>query len=167
MEPTMLRQLLCVAVLLSPLPVVADSTGPASASFAKLKQMLGDWRKENSDGKIFYISFQETANGSVLIENWIRKGKSHSLTVYHLDGEKLLATHYCPQENQPRLKLDVPTKEETISFTFQDATNLLDINNNHQHSLSFQFIDADKVVRNESYIENGTISQSSMTLVRQ
>lgn len=163
----MLRQLLFLVVFLSPLSVKAEATTPARASFAKLKQMLGDWRKEDGDRKTFYISFQETANGSVLIENWIRKGKSHSLTIYHLDGEKLLATHYCPQENQPRLKLDIPTKEDAVAFTFQDATNLSDINDSHQHSLSFQFMAADKVVRNESYIENGEISESSMTLVRQ
>lgn len=162
----MLKKLLCIALLLSPLSALAESTDSAKTSFAKLKLMIGDWRKESSDGKNFHIAFQETANGSVLIENWISKGKSHSLTLYHLDGENLLATHYCPQGNQPRLKLDAPANENTISFVFQDATNLPDFGSNHQHSLSFEFVEDGRLKRSESYIENGTVSQSSMILVR-
>lgn len=137
------------------------------STFEKLKSLVGEWKKEGGDGKDFYISFQNSANGSVLVENWIYKGASHSLTLYHPDGNGLIATHYCPQGNQPRLKLADSSGENEISFIFQDATNLASINDSHQHSLSFEFIDENTVLRKESYIKAGAVTPSALRLVRQ
>lgn len=144
----------------------ADPMAASAASFNKLKTLVGEWKKEGSDGENFYISFEITAKGSVFIENWINKGVSHSLTLYHLDGDKLLATHYCPQGNQPRLKLVQNSNDNTLSFEFQDATNLESPQQNHQHSLAFEFIDTNTISRAESYIQAGTVTASTMKLVR-
>ncbi len=146
--------------------VQAGSESAAAASFNKLKTLVGEWKKDGSDGENFYISFEITAKGTVLVENWINKGASHSLTIYHLDGDKLLATHYCPQGNQPRLKLDQHSKSNTLSFVFQDATNLESLHKNHQHALAFTFLDANTVTRDESYLQAGTVTPSTMRLVK-
>lgn len=146
---------------------LAISTNAEDISeFTKLKSLTGDWKREGSEGDEFYISFSTSANGSTLIENWIYKGKSHSLTVYHPDGESMIATHYCPQGNQPRLKLSNSSGENHIAFEFQDATNLASIEDSHQHSLSFEFINENAILRSESYLESGTETPSSMRLVR-
>jgi len=142
--------------------VIADPNN----DFEKLKSLVGEWEKEGSDGSNFYISFQSSANSSVLMENWIYKGASHSFTVYHLDGESLLATHYCPQGNQPRLKLQQSSDPNSISSKFLDATNLKTLTDNHQHSLSFKFLDNNTVIRNESYSKAGKLSPTSLNLVR-
>lgn len=134
--------------------------------FDQLKSLAGDWKSEGTEGNEFYISFSTTANGGTLIENWIYKGKSHSLTVYHPDGDSMIATHYCPQGNQPRLKLSNSSGENHVAFEFQDATNLANIEDSHQHSLSFEFIDENTILRSESYLESGTETPSSMRLVR-
>ncbi|TLM76866.1 hypothetical protein ACONUD_10005 [Microbulbifer harenosus] len=144
-----------------------SATADPSNDFEKLKSLVGEWKKEGSDSKDFYISFQSSANGSVLIENWIYKGASHSFTVYHLDGESLLATHYCPQGNQPRLKLGKSSDPNSISFEFQDATNLKSLKDSHQHSLSFEFLDNNTILRNESYSKAGKLTPASLNLVRQ
>ncbi|MFC6635057.1 hypothetical protein [Microbulbifer taiwanensis] len=138
-----------------------------SSDFDKLKSLVGDWKKEGSDGSDFYISFQSGANGSVLMENWIYKDASHSFTVYHLDGGSLLATHYCPQGNQPRLKVEKSSDPNIISFEFQDATNLKSLKDSHQHSLSFEFLDNNTILRNESYSKAGKLTPTSLNLVRQ
>ncbi|SDK58202.1 hypothetical protein [Microbulbifer yueqingensis] len=148
--------------------VSADPTTPSLHSFEKLEALLGDWKKEGADGDKFYISFQSTANGSVITENWIYKGASHSLTVYHRDGKNLLATHYCPQGNQPRLRLQNSDKDKgsDLSFVFQDATNPASQEASHQHSLAFEFVDEDTVIRSESYSKGGVITPSSLKLIR-
>ncbi|WP_157606026.1 hypothetical protein [Rheinheimera sp. SA_1] len=153
-------------LILFSISVHADAVAVSASSFNKLKTLVGEWKKEGSDGENFYISFEITAKGSVLIENWINKGVSHSLTLYHLDGDKLLATHYCPQGNQPRLKLDHNLKGNALSFVFQDATNLESQQKNHQHSLAFEFIDTNTISREESYSQAGTVTASTMRLVR-
>ncbi len=142
---------------------MAEETG----AFEQLKTLVGEWKKDGSEGDDFYISFETTANGSVLVENWIYKGASHSITVYHPDGDGLMATHYCPQGNQPRLRLEDASDGNEISFVFQDATNLASLEQSHQHSLSFEFMDENVILRQESYIKAGTITPSALRLVRQ
>jgi hypothetical protein len=46
------------------------------------------------------------------------------MTVYHLDGPELMATHFCPQGNQPRLKMMQSTGSR-FDFAFHDATGVL------------------------------------------
>ena len=146
---------------------IADPATRSHSSFDKLQTLVGKWKKEGSDGETSYISFESSANGSVLIENWIYKDKSHSITVYHPDGKSLLATHYCPQGNQPRLRLEEGVdKENTLSFVFQDATNLQSLQSNHQHALSFEFIDENTILRKESYRKAGEVTPSTLRLVR-
>ncbi|MEX2964671.1 hypothetical protein [Microbulbifer sp. TYP-18] len=144
-----------------------SATAEPVNSFEKLKSLVGEWKKEGSDGKNFYISFESSANDSVLIENWIYKGASHSLTVYHPDGDSLIATHYCPQGNQPRLRLEKPSNENSVSFAFQDATNLASLQVSHQHSLSFEFLDENTILRKESYSKAGKLTPTTLRLVRQ
>ncbi|MBT1063029.1 hypothetical protein KJY73_05545 [Bowmanella sp. Y26] len=158
-----MKMIWALLILVTSLSATADPR----QDFEKLKSLVGEWKRAESDNSDFYISYQTTAKGSVLIENWIYKGASHSLTLYHLDGENLLATHYCPQGNQPRLKLDKSASQNSISFVFQDATNLKSLADSHQHSLSFEFVDKDRILRNESYSKDGQLTPTTMNLVRQ
>ncbi|MCO1332993.1 hypothetical protein MO867_01445 [Microbulbifer sp. OS29] len=134
--------------------------------FERMKSLLGDWEKEGGNGEKFHIKFSQTAGGTVVVEDWISRGKSHSLTLYHMDNGSLLATHYCPQGNQPRLQLEADNRNEQIIFSFKDATNLVDLDADHQHSLTFEWLEHDKILRKESYLQNGNITPSTMTLVR-
>ena len=58
------------------------------------------------------------------------------MTVYHLDGGRLLLTHYCSAGNQPRLiaKRFDPGKKE-IDFDFLDTTSK---QGGHIHSAKFR-----------------------------
>lgn len=142
--------------------VYADS---ALQTFERLKSLQGTWVKADSENSDFYIDFAFTANGTVLMENWMYKGNTHSVTVYHLNGENVIATHYCPQGNQPRLVSQTASTSNDIAFAFLDATNLLP-EASHQHSLAFEIIDTDTVVRHESYKKGDTVSPSQMRLIR-
>ena len=136
------------------------------SAFEQLKTLVGKWKKEGSDGKQFYISFETTAGGTVLIENWVYKGASHSLTVYHQAGDQLLATHYCPQGNQPRLSSSGLDADGTIAFSFLDVTNLAGPEASHQYALSFKILSEKSLLRKESYKKLDVITPSSLTLVR-
>ena len=47
------------------------------------------------------------------------------LTVFHLDGDRLILTHYCMAGNQPRMQAtSYDAKKGEIRFQFLDATNL-------------------------------------------
>ena len=94
-------------------------------------------------------------------------GKSRdALTLYHRDGQKLIATHYCPWGNQPRLELIADNDEQNFSFVFVSATNLPDINLTHQHQFDIKIESHDKFTRSETYLENGKMESEAINYFR-
>lgn len=135
--------------------------------FTQLKSLVGVWEKEGSTNSNFNISFELTANDTTLIETWNNKGKKHSLTLYHLNGANLMATHYCPQGNQPRLHLSKSSTLGNISFEYLDSTNLKNLDDSHQHSLGFGISKStNKVHRRETYLSKSGEDVSELILVR-
>jgi len=159
---TQLRTLL-LTVLISNLMAYPVNAETAANAFDKLKALAGTW-KEVGSKKDFKIQFELTAGDSVLMESWFYAGKRHSLTVYHLDGARLLATHYCPQGNQPRLQWQEGNNPKLLHFTFMDATNLADVHQSHQHELSFYLSRNDRLSRSETYLENSQPNEDVLTL---
>jgi len=147
-------------------PALADKLIPAPSSFEEMSTLVGNWKPEGQDGSKFHIEFELTANKSVLVERWVNRGKTHSLTLYHRDKAELVATHYCPQGNQPRMKMSTPDGATKITFDFWDATNLAKPTDNHQHSLSFDLSEPDRVKRAEIYLSSAGEEPSELVLVR-
>jgi hypothetical protein len=86
-------------------------------------------------------------------------------TVFHLDGNDILATHYCAQGNQPRLRLRAAAPD-TMVFQFLDATNLRSASDSHLVRLTFRWRDADHLVREEVYATNGREEPGTLLLER-
>ncbi len=147
--PTLLAALSALALIgaaPAPDPAAAD---PAAAAFARLKALAGTWRNADNPASPLRIHFYLTAGGTVLVEDWRRGSAPHSLTLYHRDNNTLIATHYCPQGNQPRLALAQAGK--TLSFTFRDATDLDRRSESYQHDLAFDLTNPTRPVRSEVY----------------
>ena len=168
------RARLCFALVAAALAAPAGARAPASApaavpaeeAFAQLSKLVGRWRPaDRADGSLS-IHFYLTAGGTVLVESWERaNGKPHSLTLYHRDGPSLIATHYCPQGNQPRLAL-AGRDALGLHFTFRDATDL-DAGESHQHDLWLDLTDPNHPVRTEVYSSGkGPGAQERLWLVR-
>ncbi|MEO9634432.1 MAG: hypothetical protein ABJF89_02745 [Parasphingorhabdus sp.] len=147
-------------------PALAEDLEPMPSSFEQMSKLVGDWKREGRDGSKFHIEFELTANNSVLVERWVSRGKTHSLTLYHRDQADVVATHYCPQGNQPRMKMSTPDGATKITFDFWDATNLAKPTDNHQHSLSFDLSQPDRVKRAEIYLSSAGEEPSELVLVR-
>lgn len=138
----------------------------AEVGFGALKQLVGTWKVQGSESD-FRIQFELTANETVLMETWLSKGNKHSLTVYHLDGKRLMATHYCPQGNQPRLVMSGSSKAGKIEFEYLDATNLGSIEDSHQHHLAFVIPEGAKhIERIESYLNSNKENIDKLVLER-
>lgn len=147
------------------MPTMADEAVTiADMHFKKMTTMVGVWKTE--DHPALRIIFEPTAGGSVIVERWMVGERIHSMTVYHLDGQALMATHYCPQGNQPRLKMERGSTENRISFDFHDATNLKSLEQSHQHKLSFDFSKTEHVTRGEAYRQGVSSNPSEIVLVR-
>ena len=135
----------------------------AQQQFDRVASWEGRWSV--AEAPALQIVFESTARGSTVVERWETGGRLHSMTVYHMDGEALVATHYCPQGNQPRLEARA-SADGAVRFAFRDVTGL-DEGESHTHALWFTPGPADTLVRSEIYTgPEGLAAPTSYTLAR-
>ena len=73
-----------------------------------------------------------------------------------LDGDSIVLVHYCPTNNQPRMKATPGTGEvKELAFEFQGAGNLPSEATGHQHKLVIQFEDADHITETWTWRSKG------------
>ncbi len=75
----------------------------AAAAFARLKGLVGEWEANADVGKARLV-YELTGGGSAVVERESAENMPVMMTVYHLDGNRLLLTHYCMAGNQPRME---------------------------------------------------------------
>lgn len=140
------------------MPVSAAVTDGEQA-FTKLSGLVGNWTGKSGSGREHKVNYRLTAGGTVLVETWSLSSGRESMTLYHLDGERLLATHYCPQGNQPRLML-MPG-DGRLNFAFLDGSNLQVPGKSHQYRFWLKINDSGHFQRNEIYVENGVAPETA------
>ena len=136
-----LRFMLCV-VLVS-ISTLTFAQSDAQKSFDKLKTLAGSW-EGNLDGKSMHVSLRVTSMGNAIMHEMKGTGSpDNPITMFNLDGARLLMTHYCDAGNQPRLVGTASPDGKTFTFDFIDATNLLSSQMGHMQHVVFTLIDAD------------------------
>ncbi len=136
-------------------PPVATPTPSAVTVFKQLSALVGEWEGKFDNGRVHRVTYRLSARGHALVETWALSPISESITIYHLDGDKLVADHYCPQGNAPRLEL-ANLADDKFNFTFRDGTNLNVVGKTHEHSFWLQIKSADEYLRSETYVANGS-----------
>ena len=138
-------------------------------AFQELSGLVGTWRIAGapSPGRsAFRISYRMISADTALVEEFGNPAKQTTETIYHRDGDNLMATHYCAQGNQPRLRLQQPNGDNALEFRFFDATNLKSVKDSHLVRLRFEFIDGQHFKREEVYAAAGREEASSLVLER-
>jgi len=136
------RRLMLPLVLMS-LSTVALAQSDAQKSFDQLKTLAGSW-EGTMEGKPLQVSLRVTSMGSALMHEMTRTGSSEDpISMFHVDGGRLLMTHYCDAGNQPRMIGTTSPDGKTVTFDFVDATNLLSSQAGHMQHVVFNLIDSD------------------------
>jgi hypothetical protein len=122
-----------------------DCCGGAAAvkhpQFEKLKALVGTWESSVKDAP-FTVTYRLTAGGSALVET-ISPGTEHEmLTVYTVDGDDLILTHYCVLGNAPRMKAERESKDGAIRFACSGGSIKCD-KVTHMHSAAITIKDKD------------------------
>lgn len=134
------------------------------------KKLVGDWVEIGKDGKPtekVFTSFRVTAAGTTLVETVFPGGDDEMITMYHLDGDDLILTHYCTFGNQPRMRAEPGSDVNRIAFKFESATNLKSGNSPHMDHATVTLVDADHFTTEWVGLENGKIChQMTVDLVR-
>jgi hypothetical protein len=124
----------------------------AAAALESLSALGGEWEGKMRSGRFVRLSYRLVANDSVLVEAFTTASNRETLTLFHRDGERVLATHYCALRNQPRLELREAGPDGRLVFEFVDATNLAAAAS-HLRRLEMQIVDADHFRKTETYVD--------------
>jgi hypothetical protein len=112
----------------------------AKATFEHLKTLAGEWEGSVGEGKEAVtgtVRYRIASGGTVVEETLMPGGPHEMISLYHLDGDELLLTHYCSSGNQPRLRLDRAASEPgALRFTFVSGTNMDPAKDHHIHGLT-------------------------------
>ena len=107
-------------------------------------------------GKV-HVSYELVAGGTALLERESGEKMPVMLTLFHVDGDRLLLTHYCMAGNQPRMqakRFDAAAGE--IEFQFLDGTNLTP-GAGHMHNARFRLVDDQHFQSEWQFYENGKL----------
>jgi len=119
-------------------------------AFEKLKALAGEWvdAPEGTDGKPgeqVKVTYRVTGAGTVVCETLFPGSEHEMVTMYHMDGEDLVLTHYCAAGNQPRMKAEKSADAAKVWFKFTGGSNVDIKKGLHMHEATIHFVDADHV----------------------
>jgi hypothetical protein len=128
----------------------------SEAAFKKLQSLAGDWEGKDEHGMPVKTSFQVLASRTAVIETLSPTGMEEMVTLYSIDDEGIALVHYCPTNNQPRMRV-VPQSDDIkeLSFDFQGAGNLKSPSTGHQHHLVLHFDDDNHITETWTWRQDG------------
>lgn len=137
--------------------------GDSAAMFDRLKALEGEWESDSPGlGKVRAI-YKVVGGGSAVEEHFSGEKipGGEMITLYHLDGDRLVLTHYCAAANQPRMvaKRINPAKGE-VDFVFLDATNLASPNAGHMRNARIQLVDANHFNSQWEFFQDGKLKNT-------
>jgi hypothetical protein len=136
----------------------------AKSTFEHLKSLNGTWEGKTSNGNSVKVSFRPTSGGSALMSEIM--GEEDMITMFHMDSDRVLMTHYCGAGNQPRMQASMSPDGKTITFRFVDATNLASPKAGHMDHLVITMPDADHHTEDWTFVQDGKEMKEHFELAR-
>ena len=131
----------------------------AREAFEKLKSLAGSWVGQLDlgdavddpfNGRFAQFSLRETSRGNAFVHELSLSGMpDHPVTVFYLEGDRLIATHYCDAGNRPRFEGKISPDGKTIDFEFLDLSG--GDEHGHMHHITFTFGDENNHVEEWTY----------------
>ena len=159
------RIALSVLFVLIAATAFAQSAAPksdAEKSFDQMKTLAGTWEGHVStvpqapdiEGKLMQVSMRVTSMGHTLMHEATGYGRPDDpITMFVVDGDRLLLTHYCDADNRPRMVGKMSPDGKTVEFEFLDVTGNLQYG--HMQHAVFTFIDANHHSEDWTFLVEG------------
>ena len=133
---------------------------PASAGFEALKGLAGTWEgTADHDGQATpaAVSYKVTAGGTTVIETTFEGTEHEMVTVYRMDGDRLVMTHYCMVNNQPTMAVEDASDAQRLHFrcTGDGYRGMASEEEGHMHDVVMRFVDDDHVLADWTFYEKG------------
>lgn len=128
----------------------------AAAAFNNLKGLAGEWQSKDESGKQQTVTWKVVSGGSVVMESMQEESM---VSMFHLDNNRLIMTHYCAAQNQPRMQGQASDDGKTFTFEFLDATNLASPADGHMRKLVLKIQDKDHFTEQWFFSQGGKDNQ--------
>jgi len=126
------------------------SANNAAEAFKQFQGLVGKWKATTAKGATAHLEYELVSNGTALHERYTDDGDkddTNLITMYFLDRDSLMATHYCSLNNQPRYRAVLDSANlKQVRFKMVDATNMADPNGPVMYKFTVDFQDQDHFV---------------------
>jgi len=156
---------LCVPARAEPPAAKSD----AQKSFDLLKNLAGTWQgpvttepaqHNMGDGTFTQVTMRVTSRGNAFVHEVYEPNKpddparyDHPLTMFYVEGDRLLLTHYCDAGNRPRMSGKVSPDGKKVEFDLVDVSGSTE--RGHMQHAVFTFVDADHHIEDWTYLLPG------------
>lgn len=150
----------------SPLTAQSRPALPSNLALEEFKSLAGAWEGKDSHGVAVHVTYEALPSG-VVMERFEPEGAPGMMTMYSLDGDHIVAFHFCSAGNQPVLKTDslsAPTGK--YLFTIERAYGLKSASELHMVELLVTLSDKDHLTQVWTNLHDGKRSSNTITLSR-
>lgn len=149
-------------------PCYGASRTPAELGFVKLQGLAGEWSGKDEHGGAVTSRFESVAGNTAVMETLRMADMGEEmLTLYSVDQNSIVLMHYCPTNNQPKMRATPgPGAIQELIFSFEGAGNLPDAAAGHEYKLVMQFEDRDHITERWTWRSAGKDTEMVFHLVR-
>src|SRR5215472_3030360 len=151
-----------LSVVLMSFCTAAFAQSDAQKSFDKMKTLAGSWegrvttspQEADIEGKLAKVTLRVTSMGNALMHEATGAGRPDDpITMFYLDADRLLLTHYCDAGNRPRMVGKMSPDGKTVEFDFLDVSGNLQYG--HMQHAVFTIIDENHHTEDWTYLMPG------------
>ena len=148
------------------LSTLAYAQSNAQKSFDQLKSLAGSWEGA-IDGKPMQISLRVTSRGNALIHEMKMAGRPDDpITMFYVDRDRLLLTHYCDAGNRPRMAATVSPDGKTVDFHLLHVANFNSKQGGYMQHAVFTTLDANHHTEDWTFLAQGKLINAHLDLQR-
>lgn len=139
----------------------------STPAFDQLKSLAGEWEGKHASGTTTKLIYTVVSNGSAVMEHLQPATESEMITMYTLDGDRIVVTHYCSVGNQPTMQsapLTAATGKYDFSFVRVSGTSSPD--EGHMVSLVLSITDKDHLSQTWTFEDHGKTMSSTFSFTR-
>jgi hypothetical protein len=155
-----------VALVAMASAALAGDKTKSEQAFDRLTSLQGEWKGETG-GVNTTLIYTLTANGSALMEQCRPEKGPEMITMFTVDGDHLIATHYCSARNQPQMATSpITDAQKPLEFSLVRVTGLQSPDYFHNTGLTVIQEDNDHLTQEWSYQHKGKTGKNIFRFTR-
>ena len=146
--------------LLMPAQSLPVPTTKSGTTFTQMKSLVGEWEAVQ-EGVPVKETYTLTANGSALMAETRPANEPAMITMFTVDGDHLIATHYCIAGNQPQMVTGIPDDlQKGVAFTLARVTGMKAADDWHNTGVTITLDDPTHMTQRWTYLYKGKMGSN-------